>query len=136
MTLDVSRYKSFFRCSCSTSSVTYSPLSDGDGLDVHKFADAVGGEFTSVAGVLDSAEGDAGVGSDHLVDEHHAGLEFVDEAFTLAVVGGPGARAEAEAAVVGEPDGFVDVLDAEEHRDRAEKFFAVGRRFFWDVGQH
>jgi len=87
-----------------------------------------------VSGLLDSAERDAGIGGDHLVDEDHPGLEFVDEAFALAVVGGPGAGAEAEAAVVGEADGLVDIFDAEQRGDRTEEFFAIGRRFFRDVG--
>ena len=53
-----------------------------------------------------------------------------------AGVVGPGAGAEAEAAVVGEADGFVDVFHAEQRRDGAEKFFAIGGRFFRDVGEN
>ncbi len=84
--------------------------------------------------MFDAPEGDAWVGGDHLVDEHHAGLKLVDEAFAFAFVGGPGAGAEAETAIVGEADGFVDVFHAKQHRDWSEKFLAVGGRFFWDIG--
>src|SRR5271154_1011299 len=105
-------------------------------FDIHEFADAVGGEFAAVAGTFYATEGDAGVGGDHFVDEDHAGFEFVDEAFTFAVVGGPGAGAEAEAAVVGECDRFVDIFDTEQRGDGAEKLFAVGGRFFRGVGEN
>src|SRR5580700_2294904 len=107
---------------------------DRDCLDIHELADAVGRKLASMPGVFDPAERDAGIGGDHLVDEHHTAFEFVDEPFALVLVGGPGAGAEPEAAVVGQVDGFVDIFDAEEHRDRAEKFFAVGGRFFRDIG--
>src|SRR5260221_17785 len=56
--------------------------------------------------MFDAPEGDAWVGGDHLVDEHHAGLKLVDEPFAFAFVGGPGAGAEAETAIVVEADGF------------------------------
>src|SRR5260370_5934789 len=96
-------------------------LCDGDGFDIHKLADAVGREFAAVARLLDSAEGNAGIRSDHFVDEYHARLEFVNEAFTFAVVLGPGAGAESETAVIGDPDGFADVFDADQRRYRPEK---------------
>ena len=105
-------------------------LCDPDGFDVHEFADAVGGEFASVARTFDPAERDAGIGGDHFVDEDHAGFEFIDEALALAVISRPGAGAQAEATVIGETDGFVDIFDAEQRGDGAEEFFAVGGRFF------
>jgi len=67
-----------------------------------------------VAGVLDAAEGHAGIGGDHPVDEDPAGFDFVDEPFSLTVVGGPGTGTEAETAVFGEVDGFVDIFDTGE----------------------
>ncbi len=44
-----------------------------------------------MARCFDAAERDARVGCDHLVDENHTRLEFVDEALTLSVVFRPGA---------------------------------------------
>ncbi len=88
-----------------------------------------------MAGTFYATERDAGIGGDHFVDEDHAGFEFVDETFALAVIVSPGAGAEAEAAVVGEADGFVDIFDAEERGDGAEELFAIGGRFFGDVGK-
>src|SRR5208283_1436331 len=88
-------------------------LRDRHRLYIHELADAVGGEFAAVAGLFDAAEGDSRIRGDHLVDEDHARFEFVDEALAFAVVFRPGAGAEAEAAVVGEADGFINVLNPE-----------------------
>ncbi len=52
------------------------------------------------------------------------------------VVVGPGAGTEAETAVVGEADGFVDIFDAEQRSDGAEEFLAIGGRFYRDVGEN
>src|ERR1700691_2225467 len=109
-------------------------LGDPHSFDIHEFSDAVGGEFAAVAGTFYTAERDACVGGGHFVDEDHAGFEFVDEALAFGGVGGPGAGAEAEAAVVGEADGFVNIFDAEQGGDGTEEFFAIGGRFFRDVG--
>ena len=88
-------------------------LRDPHSFDVHEFANAVGGEFAAMAGLLYPAKGNTRIGSDHLVDEHHTGFEFVDKTLALGIVVGPGAGAEAEAAVVREGDCFVDILHAE-----------------------
>ena len=76
---------------CPPGFVSSCPLRDPHGFDIHEFADAVGCELAAMARTFYAAEGDARVGGDHFVDEDHAGLEFVDEAFALAVVAGPGA---------------------------------------------
>lgn len=111
-------------------------LGDPDSFDIHEFTDAVGCEFTAVAGVFDPAKGNARIGSDHFVDEDHTGFEFVDEAFALCRVGGPGAGSQAEAAIVGQADGFVDIFDAEQRGNGAEELFAISGRFFRDVGEN
>ena len=85
-----------------------------------------------MAGSFDAAEGHARVRSHHLVDEDHAGFEFVDEALALGGIVGPRAGAEAEAAVVGDGDGFVEIFYAENAGDRAEELFAIGGRFLWE----
>src|SRR4051812_2033623 len=83
-------------------------------LHIHELADSVDAQLPAEAGVFGSAEGDAGVGGDHGVDEDLAGVDAVDEAVHFGAVIGPDRGAEAEGDVVGGGDGGVDVRDAEE----------------------
>src|SRR3712207_3631054 len=108
-------------------------LVDPDRLGVDELADAKDGELAPVAGVLDAAEGDLGSGLAHPVYVDHAGFYLVYEALLLLGVVGPGARAEAEGRVVGEGDGLVYVLDAEERGDGTEDLLLVRRGFVGDV---
>ena len=80
-----------------------------------------------------AAEGYAGVGGYHLVDEDHAGLKVVDEVFTLAGIVCPGARTEAKPAVVGDGDCLIDALHTKDTRDGAEEFLGVGGGVLGDV---
>src|SRR5258708_11921117 len=70
-----------------------SSLRDRHRFYIHELANAIGGELSAMAGLLNSAEGNARVRGDHLIDEDHARLKLIDEALALAVVGGPGAGA-------------------------------------------
>src|SRR5215213_7987310 len=108
-------------------------LLDPDGLYVGELVDAEVGELAPVAGVLDAAEWDLGGGLAHPVYVDHARLYLAYEALLLLGVVGPGARAEAEGRVVGEVDGLVNVLDAEERGDGAEDLLLVRRGVFGDV---
>ena len=106
---------------------------DDHGFGIEEFAHADGGEFATVAGALDAAEGEARVGGDHGVEEDGAGLDFYGEALAFGVVGGPGGGGEAEGCVVGELDGFVERGDAEEQGDGAEEFFLGDGRVAHDA---
>src|ERR1700733_2186474 len=89
-----------------------------------------------MARMLHAAEGNARIGRDHLVDEDHAGLEVANKTFLFGGEVGPDAGTEAETAVVGDADRFIDVFHAEEGGDRSEELLAVGGRILWDVGDH
>src|SRR5216684_3286405 len=75
-------------------------------LDIDELAGAMGAELATEAGVLDSAEGHAGVGGDHGVDEDLAGLDAVDEAIHFGAIVRPDGCAEAEGRVVRDGDGL------------------------------
>ena len=62
-------------------------------------------------------------------------MEFGDEALLLGGVAGPGGGGEAEGGVVGDGDGFVEVVHAEEHGDGAEELFAVDGGGAGDAGE-
>src|SRR6201998_4788078 len=116
-----------------TKSCLFRQVANPDGLGVCKFADAIRAKLTAVAGGLYAAKRYAGIARDHLVDEDHTGLKIVDELLALARIIGPGARTETEAAVIGDGDGFLDVLDAKQAGHRAEEFFAIGWRILRDM---
>src|ERR1043165_3723213 len=94
------------------------------GFNVEEFTQAMNSELAAVAGSLYSAEGEARIGSDHRIDEDHAGFDFVDESLLLSGVAGPGAGSEAEGGVIRELDGGGEIVDAKERCDGAEEFFA------------
>ena len=52
-------------------------------------------------------------------------MQLGDEALLFGGVARPGGGAEAEGRVVGDLDGLVEVLHAEEHGDGAEELFAI-----------
>src|SRR5688572_9694919 len=52
-------------------------LLDQNGLDVHEFADAEIGALAAVARMLDATKRHARVGAHVVVDEAHAGVQFV-----------------------------------------------------------
>lgn len=101
-------------------------VANPDCFGVGEFADAVGAEFAAVAGGFHAAERETGVGGDHGIDEDQAGFEVVDEALALGGIVGPGAGAQAEAAVVGDAQGVINVFHAENAGDGAEEFLAIG----------
>jgi hypothetical protein len=86
--------------------------------------------------LLDPPEGNARIRSDHLIDENHARLKFSDEPLALGLIACPGAGAQAEAAVVGEADGFIDILDSKQQRDRPKKFLIICGRVLGNFGQY
>src|ERR1700686_2713380 len=102
---------------------------------VHKLANAEGSQLPPVARLLHAAKRNARIGSDHLVDEHHPSLQFVDEALALFFVIGPCARAQAKAHVVGNADCLILILHPEDGRYWPKEFFAIRRRLLWNVGQ-
>ena len=98
---------------------------DDDRLRVEELAHACGGELAAIAGALDAAEGKPRIAGDHGVEEDRAALQLRDEPLLFGGVAGPGGGAEAEGRVVGDLDGLVESLHAEEHRHRAEDLFAI-----------
>ncbi len=98
---------------------------DHYGFGVEELAHAGGGELASVAGAFDAAEGQAWIAGDHGVEKDAAALKLGDETLLLGGVSGPSGGGEAEGGVIGDLDGLVDVLNAEEHGDGAEELFAI-----------
>ena len=111
-------------------------LADPDGFGVGEFADAVGAEFAAMAGGFDAAEGNAGIGGHHLVDEDHACFEFVHENLAFGGVVGPGACTKAEAGVVGHGNGFFKRFHTEKACDWAEQFLAISGGTLGNVGEN
>src|SRR5208282_2824959 len=106
------------------------------GLDVGELTNAVRAKLAAMAGGFDAAEGNAGIGDHHLVDEDHARFELIDENLAFGGIVGPGAGTEAETDVVGNGDGFVNRLHAKEAGDGAEQFFAIGWGILGNVGKN
>ena len=106
-----------------------------DQLLVDELLDAHVAEFAAVAGVLDAAERQFGVGPVDVVDEHHAGVDPARHALAARDILGEDRAAQAEVGIVGQRDGRVLVLDPEEHGDRAEELVAEGGVVRLDVSQ-
>jgi len=86
-----------------------------------------------MAGGLYTAEGHAGIGCDHLIDEDHTGFKIVDEPFAFASIVRPRAGAEAEPAVIGDGDGLIDASHTKDAGDRAKEFLGIGGGILRDV---
>ncbi len=80
-------------------------------------------------------KGRRGIAGNHGIEEDAAALQRGDEALLFGGVARPGGGSQAEGGVVGDLDGFVDVLDAEEHRDWAEELLAVDGRVARHAGE-
>lgn len=89
-------------------------------FDVGEFADPPRPQFPSVTGLLDPAEGQPWIGRDHAIDEDHSGIEIIDKAVPFFLVPCPGACPQAEAAVIGNRNGFVNVLHSKNGSHRPE----------------
>src|ERR1700688_3813725 len=77
-------------------------------LYIREFANSVGAQLAAHPRTLHAAKRNPGVGKHHLIDEDHAGFEFADEPLLFAFVVRPGAGAEAEPAVIGYANCFID----------------------------
>src|SRR5580692_2085977 len=84
------------------------PVAD-DGVHVDELADAVAGQLAPVAGVLDPAEGQPGVGRGHAVDRGVPRPQPGGNRGAALQVAGPDVAAEPEAGVVGQLDGVIGV---------------------------
>src|ERR1700722_6557622 len=111
-----------------TTTSAQAPLLDPNCLDVDELANPLHGEFASMPRILHAPERQARIGRHHLVEKNHSGIEFVDEPFRFRRIFGPSAGAEPEAAVVGDLESVIDILDAKYRRHWAEEFFLVRRR--------
>src|SRR5580698_3037341 len=105
-------------------------------LHVDELANAVYAQLAAVTRILYAAERQAWIGSHHTVDEYHSGLDLVHELLLLGFVIGPGAGAQPEVGIVGQPDRVIDSLGAQQYGNWAEHLFGVGRRALLDIGQH
>src|SRR5260370_37732625 len=102
-------------------------LGDVDGLYVHKFLDAVGGKLSSVAAVLDAAEGKARVGAHGFVDEDATALDpFGGDVLAPRQVAGDDPTAQPEHRIVGGRDRLLLVLHRDDGGNRSEQLFLVG----------
>src|SRR5664279_1427080 len=95
-------------------------LSHHHRLYIDEFANSPGAQLATVPRSFYAAEGQARIGRDHTIDEDHAGVDLIDESLLLGGVARPGAGAESEARIVGQADGLVDSLGAQQHRHRTE----------------
>src|SRR5260370_40770747 len=78
---------------------------DDHGLCVEELAHTGSGELAAIAGVLDSAEGEARGAGDHGIEEDCPALEPGDEALLVRRVASPGGGAADGGGIVGEADG-------------------------------
>src|SRR5579859_6847620 len=93
-----------------------------DGLLLGVVVEHFGAVLFAIAAVLGAAEGELVVGDLDRVDPGVAGFELVDGALGFVHVAGKDARAEAKFTVVGSVERFVEVLDAHDRQQRAERF--------------
>src|SRR3984885_11994890 len=113
------------------------PLFDPNRLDVRELAYSVhSAQLTAMTGPFYAAERHARIRHHHLVDEHHPRIDLIGEPLALGGVIRPCARAQPEAAVVGNTDRFRRIFHAKYARHRTEQLFAISRRFFRYVAEH
>ena len=111
-------------------------VQDEPGADVDELADAGRGQLPAVAAGAGAAERHPDVGGDDGVDEDGARADPAGDGDPPLGVGRPDARAEAEAGVVGDPDGLVVPVGDDHRGHRAEDLLVVGDLTGRDVGQH
>src|SRR5215472_16774421 len=92
-------------------------------------------QFSSVAGMLDSAEGTARIGSNHTVDKGQARLDLVDEELALGFIVGPGTGPKTKLAVIGDANGISHALRTKYGSHRPEQIILKCRRAFRNVRQ-
>src|ERR1700741_1358483 len=76
------------------------PLLHPHRLDICKLPDPQGSQLPPVARPLDPSERDSGIRSHHPVDEHHPGVQFIDELPLLGGIVGPGTGTQPKPTVV------------------------------------
>ena len=91
-----------------------SEVAAADKLFVDEFLDAHVAELAAIARVLDAAERQFGIGPVEVVDEQHPGIDAAGDAQTARFVLRPHRAPQTEVGVVGQRDGFVFTVDAEE----------------------
>ena len=105
-------------------------------LLVHEFLDSHVAKLAPVTGVLDAAKRQFSIRPADVVDEHHSGIDAARHPLAAREIPGEDGAPQAEVGVVGERDGGVFILDAEEHGNRAKKFVSKGRIIRLDVRQY
>src|ERR1035438_9874177 len=78
----------------------HATLQDHHSLHIHELPNSPGGELAPVSRRFDAAEGQARVRRYHAVEEHHPGVDLLDEALLLGGIAGPRAGAESERRIV------------------------------------
>src|ERR1700722_348188 len=104
-------------------------------LLVHELLDSHIAELASVAGVLDAAKRQLGIGPGNVVDEHHARIDTARHTLPASDVLGEDRAAQSEVGIVRKGDGLVLILDPEEQGHRAEEFISEGGVLRLDVRQ-
>ena len=108
---------------------------DHDHLRAAERVEALTAELAAEAGGLPAAEGQGVVVDQRVVDPDHAGFEPLGGLHRLLEVGGEDRCAEAEGAVIREPDRLVEILHPADRGDRAKTFLAADRHVGRDAGQ-
>src|ERR1700674_2925403 len=100
-----------------------------------ELANPVDRQLPTVAGFLDTPKGESRIGGHHAVNEHHSSLDIINQALTLTLVICPCARAQPEAAVVGDSNSVIEVFRTEHGGYRTKQLFAICRRISGNVLQ-
>jgi serine/threonine-protein kinase len=106
------------------SSTGFRKMSPSNHLLVGELTEAEGAELAAHAGLLHAAERTTRVRHDHLVHEHHTGVESLDALRGQGGIAGPHTRPQSERRVVGLDEGRLDVGHAEHGRHGTEQLLA------------
>src|SRR6266478_9490816 len=96
-------------------------------LDICELPDSQGSQLPPVARPLDPSERYPRIGSHHPVDEHHPGVQFIDEFPLLGGIIGPGTGSQPKPAVVCDSNRIANVLRPKHARHGPEHLFLVSR---------
>src|SRR5580700_7612371 len=101
------------------------PVRGADQLLVDEFLNSEIGELLSIAGPLDSAEGQIRCAYRRVVNKDHAGLNSAGNPFAQLDVLGVNGAAQTEGRIVSDRDRFLLILGRQDESDRAKKLLSI-----------